>query len=110
MENSSSKVPLPGPLPRPDQDPEKPGMIERVSKRLYFECSFAVMIFLLVAGYIYGITFTDIPENNQRVVDTVLGYILGSILTPIIIWAFKNSKMTQDKMKGDTNVSQPYGD
>lgn len=66
-------------------------------KKVIFECVFAVMIILLVSGYLFGITFLDVPEANARVVDTVLGFLLGSVISPIIIWSFKNSKHTMDK-------------
>lgn len=66
-------------------------------KRMYFECFFAVFVICLVSAYLYGITFTDIPEANARVVDTVLGFLLGSVISPIVIWCFKNSKATVDK-------------
>ena len=66
-------------------------------KRLVFECFFAVMVILLVSAYLFGITFLDIPKENSRVVDTVLGFLLGSVVSPIIIWAFKNAKSTVDQ-------------
>lgn len=80
---------------------EKENAIKQISgvikKKLVFECAFAVMIMLFVSGYLFGITFLEIPEANSKVVDTVLGFLLGSVISPIIIWAFKNSKQSVEK-------------
>lgn len=78
---------------------ELPGLkpIDGNKKRVIFECGFAVMIILIVSTYLFGITFFEVPEDNSRVVDTILGFLLGSVISPIIIWAFKNSKHTVDK-------------
>lgn len=49
------------------------------------------------ALYIIGITFFNIPTNNHRAVDTVLGFILGTIVSTIINFYFGSSKGSADK-------------
>jgi Na+/H+-dicarboxylate symporter len=77
-----------------------------VKKKNYFEMFFATIIILLVGGYLYGVTFTTIPEENIRIVDTILGFLLGSVIAPIIIWAFRSSKAQIDRENAELQVSQ----
>jgi hypothetical protein len=80
-----------------------------VKKKAYFEMAFAVLIILLVGGYLYGITFLSIPRANMRIVDTILGFLLGSVLSPIIIWAFRSSKAQTDKENAELVIKQLNG-
>lgn len=48
-------------------------------------------------GYIAGVTFLDIPPANQRVVDTILGFVLGTALASILAFFFGSSKGSKDK-------------
>lgn len=80
-----------------------------VKRRSYFTMAFAVVIILLVAGYLYGVTFTTIPKDNVRIVDTILGFLLGSVVAPIIIWAFRSSKAQVDKENAELEVRQLNG-
>ena len=80
-----------------------------VKKRVLFEMIFAVLIILLVSGYLYGITFLTIPRANMRIVDTILGFLLGSVLSPIIIWSFRSSKAQVDKENTELEIKQLNG-
>lgn len=80
-----------------------------VKRRNYFTMAFAMIIMLLVAGYLYGVTFSTIPEGNERVVDTILGFLLGSVISPIIIWAFRSSKAQIDKENAELEIQQLIG-
>lgn len=39
---------------------------------------------LVGAAYIGAVTFLDIPEKNFRIVDTVLGFLLGTIVATVM--------------------------
>jgi uncharacterized membrane protein len=80
-----------------------------VKKRGLFEMVFSTVIILLVAGYFYGVTFTHVPEENMRIVDTILGFLLGSVIYPIIVWAFRSSKAQTDKENMELQVEQLKG-
>lgn len=80
-----------------------------VKRKGVFEMIFAIIIILLVGGYFYGVTFTNIPEGNTRIVDTILGFLLGSVLSPIIMWAFRSSKAQVDKETAELQVKQLNG-
>jgi hypothetical protein len=43
---------------------------------------------IVSAVYIAFITFADIPENNVRFADTVLGFILGTVVATLINFYF----------------------
>jgi len=75
-----------------------------VKRRGLFEMIFSIIIFLLVGGYFYGVTFTTIPEENVRIVDTILGFLLGSVVSPIIVWAFRSSKAQIDKETAELQI------
>lgn len=46
-------------------------------KDLYWFC---VLVVGLGFGYVIAVTFLTIPEKNQRTVDTVVGFCLGSMV------------------------------
>ena len=47
--------------------------------------------------FIFGITFITIPEGNERFADTILGFLLGTIVATIINFFYGSSKGSQDK-------------
>lgn len=53
--------------------------------------SFAAML------YIGFITFGTIPEQNTRFADTILGFILGTVIATILQFFFGTSKGSRDK-------------
>ncbi len=49
------------------------------------------------AAYIGFITFGAIPEQNVRFADTILGFILGTLVATIVQFFYGSSKGSQDK-------------
>jgi len=75
------------------------------SKRfVYYLASFWSFI---TAVYIYMITFGTIPVGNERFADTVLGFLLGTIIATIMNYFLGSSKGSADKnqllMKGKSD-------
>lgn len=56
--------------------------------------------------YITAITFIPIPENNIRFADTALGFILGSIVSPIIGYFYVASSTTSDESAQPPSISE----
>lgn len=58
------------------------------------------------AAYLAGITFVEIPKENIRVVDTVLGFILGTAIAAMFSF-FYGSSIPRDTLK--TGAKDPKG-
>lgn len=65
------------------------------SKRyVYYLASFWSIVAMV---YIFLITFITIPETNVRFADTVLGFLLGTIIATVIQYFLGSSKGSADK-------------
>ena len=67
------------------------------SKRFIY--IFATFWSLFAAGYIAFITFGHIPEDNQRFADTILGFLLGTVVATILQFFFGSSMGSKKKDK-----------
>jgi hypothetical protein len=66
-----------------------------LSKRFVYY--FATFWSITAALYIAFITFGDIPESNIRFADTILGFILGTVIATIIQFFFGSSMGSKEK-------------
>lgn len=67
------------------------------SKRFIYY--FAIFWSIFAAGYIGFITFGTIPVDNQRFADTILGFLLGTVVATILQFFFGSSMGSKDKDK-----------
>ena len=58
---------------------------------------FAIFWSLASAAYIGFITFGEIPEKNVRFADTILGFVLGTLIATIVQFFYGSSKGSQEK-------------
>jgi hypothetical protein len=63
----------------------------------HFIYYFATFWSCCAALYIGFITFGVIPEDNVRFADTILGFILGTVIASIMNFFFGSSKSSRDK-------------
>jgi len=49
------------------------------------------------ASYITAITFFDVPKENVRFADTVLGFLLGTVVTSVLNFYFGSSKSAHNQ-------------
>lgn len=63
----------------------------------WFIYLFAAFWSVLSASYIGFITFGTIPPGNVRFADTILGFVLGTLIATIIQFFYGSSKGSQDK-------------
>jgi len=68
---------------------------DHLSKRFVYY--FATFWSITSALYIAFITFGSIPEANVRFADTILGFILGTIIATIVQFFFGSSQGSKDK-------------
>lgn len=64
-----------------------------------FIYGFASLWSLFAACYIGFITFGTIPEDNQRFADTILGFLLGTVVATILQFFFGSSMGSKEKDK-----------
>lgn len=67
------------------------------SKRFIYY--FAIFWSVFAAGYIGFITFGTIPADNQRFADTILGFLLGTVVATILQFFFGSSMGSKEKDK-----------
>lgn len=60
---------------------------------------FATFWSVFAAGYIGFITFGTIPADNQRFADTILGFLLGTVVATILQFFFGSSMGSKEKDK-----------
>lgn len=77
------------------------------SKRFIYY--FAIGWSLFSGAYIGAITFFAIPETSVRFADTILGFLLGTIMAGMFSYFYGSSKGSKEKtefmIKGITNAS-----
>jgi uncharacterized membrane protein len=49
--------------------------------------------------YVFIASFGDVPDDNQRTVDTVIGFLLGTLLASIVSYFYGSSQGSSDKDK-----------
>lgn len=62
-----------------------------------FLAYFAVGLCLAAMAYIACVTFLPIPKDNVRFADTVIGFVMGTVLGTPIGFFFHSSKSSQTK-------------
>lgn len=65
------------------------------SKRYVYHL--ATFSLLITALYIFWITFGTIPDDNVRFADTILGFLLGTVVSTIMNFFYGTSKGSSDK-------------
>lgn len=70
-------------------------LLKSVKFDLQHSLAFAWSMFAMI--YVSMITFGTVPQANQRYADTVLGFLLGTIVATIINYFFGSSKSSKEK-------------
>lgn len=68
------------------EDPEK-----------HFLHVYAVFVTSMTFLYIFAASFLDIPKENTRFVDTVLGFLLGTVISTLVQFYYGTSRGSQLK-------------
>jgi hypothetical protein len=71
------------------------GQSDVFSKRFIYY--FAAFWSVCAVVYIACITFATIPKDNVRFADTILGFLLGTVVATILNFFYGTSKSSQDK-------------
>jgi len=70
---------------------------DKFSKR--FVMYLATFWSIMAVVYIFLITFTDIPETNVRFADTILGFLLGTVVATILNFFLGSSAGSKAKQE-----------
>ena len=60
---------------------------------------------VFAVAYILVITLVDIPEKNIRFADTILGFILGTVIATILNFFYGSSRSSQEKTDKLANIA-----
>lgn len=60
---------------------------------------FAAGIVFLTFVYIFSVTFIPLPEGHEKFADTILGFILGTLVGTVITFFYGSSHSSRDKDK-----------
>lgn len=72
------------------------------SKRFVYYYAIVTTLFSFI--YIGLITFATIPENNMHFVSTVLGFMLGTMISAIVNFFYGSSQGSKDKSKLEEDI------
>ena len=75
-----------------------------VAKRFVYFFASAWSVFAII--YIVAITFIEIPEENIRFADTILDFLLGTVIATILNFFLGSSKSSQLKNTTITTLSK----
>lgn len=64
---------------------------------------------LAATAYIGCVTFMDIPDNNTRFADTILGFLLGTVVSTVLNFWLGSSVGSKEKDK-NANSSAETGE
>lgn len=68
---------------------------DKFSKRFVYYL--AAFWSVATSAYIAAITFCTIPDSNMRIVDTILGFLLGTIIATMINYFYGTSRSSDKK-------------
>jgi multisubunit Na+/H+ antiporter MnhE subunit len=79
-------------------------MIDRLSKDCLFKITHILAIYwsLVASAFLFGVTFWEIPKDNIRFADTILGFMLGSIISTIIGYYMGSKHNHKEESKNAT--------
>jgi hypothetical protein len=78
-------------------------------KKDFIQDLLAALFTVFGCVYLFTITFLTIPLANQRSVDTITGFIMGTMLASILNYYWGSSKGSADKTQALAN-STPVAD
>jgi hypothetical protein len=70
---------------------------DNFSKRFIYY--YAIFWGVVSAAFIFIILFAEIPEKNSHYVDTLMGFLIGTIISTIIAFFYGSSKGSMDKQE-----------
>jgi hypothetical protein len=61
-------------------------MLKRIKDNCAFKITHVLALYwsLVSSTFLFGVTFFDLPDENVRFADTILGFLLGTIISTII--------------------------
>ncbi len=63
----------------------------------YMRSMLALLLIIFLMGYLVYVTIHPIPQENQHIVDMVLGFVMGTMGATIINFYFGSSQGSAEK-------------
>lgn len=84
------------------------GQEDKFSKRfIYYLTSFLIITGI---GYLFMVSFLVTPKENQRIVDTALGFIMGTVISSVIAFFYSSTKTSNEKTQQIVKLASTGGD
>lgn len=82
-------------------------MRDMMTESKYFIMFLSLFWSFAATAYIGAVTFMDIPEQNVRFADTILGFLLGTVVATVLNFWLGSSVGSKEKDKTPTSPDEP---
>ena len=82
-------------------------MKDSISESKYFIMFLSLFWSFAATAYIGCVTFMDIPESNVRFADTILGFLLGTVVATVLNFWLGSSVGSKEKDKAPSSSDEP---
>lgn len=72
---------------------------DKITKELNFKYIMSFILTIAILGYIFAVTFIDIPTENKGFVNTTVGMLISTVFGVIISYYYKRDKKRDDEDK-----------
>jgi hypothetical protein len=72
-------------------------MINATNYQKHFQVYLSTFCIFFGFLYLFMVTFLDVPKENIRIVDTSIGFVMGTLMSAVLQYYLGSSKGSADK-------------